>query len=643
METYVPTTPGGGILGGRGEDGELDGIQAWKKNMKEREKKEKEAEALAGSGSGSKADEYTDVASKSKSKALPRETPLDEIQVFKLLMKEAAKKEPEEAGASPIQSSATQTAPALDDRTFSGREELAENTGVSNALYNSRETDPSAGRALPANSSTVADNTSHIPPAPSTPAGAPGANEGARLLSLLSQGPTDPAIHSQAPKASTPSAPLDSSAPVSRIFPPSGSSTPSLQATERFPVDLSSGLPSSNSFNPPAGSRLLAFGSRAQVASGPSSGHKVLQSADSSLNSIISMSQPGLSTAQRSSGMTPPPGMGMNMHHQGPEVLTPYNSEGHISINPRATPSERSGRSYSPYSLSSHQEELHEAMRLAQASESLRRSAALTPLDRAMLGPGSENTSPYLEHGGSPQNFANGPGYDLGGNVMGNTASLAKGSRFAKFFDAKNREGQMNVPPRRTQGGMSTSPMPGQRHDPVALNGMGGNLPDSRTMEDLFAMLQNSSQVSSAGCRCAPCSDPDPPFRTTVLRLSCSSPPAFLLAVCMDTARLIFKLYSSNNSSSSNTSCNRTPALTPCTTVVSMTETLLQTGLFLVSVLLLAREAESLPRFSSPSRSTTRCTSTSSACNSRGTWSSSSILAKRSSSISNPASDVPVS
>ena len=40
MDTYIPpATSGTGILGGKGADGELDGIQAWKKGMKEKEKK----------------------------------------------------------------------------------------------------------------------------------------------------------------------------------------------------------------------------------------------------------------------------------------------------------------------------------------------------------------------------------------------------------------------------------------------------------------------------------------------------------------------------------------------------------------------------------------------------------------------------
>lgn len=353
-------------------------------------------------------------------------------------------------------------------------------------------------KTLPAHPSAPADTVSHHPPATSTSTDTPSVTEGTRLLSLLSQGSTDPAVHSQPPKAPTPlSATDNASSAVSRLFPPSGSSTPAAQTSDRLATEISNSSASSASFNPPAGSRLLAFASRGAVAPGQNASHKVLQSADSALNSTISVPQPGMHHSQKPDGMTPPPGFAMNMMHHGPEALGPYGHEGHISANARATPSDRSGRSYSPYNISSHADEIHDAMRFAQASEPLRRSAVNPPPDRTYLGPSSENTSPYLEQGGISPNFANAPGFDLGGNVMGNTASLAKGSRFAKFFDAKNRDGQVNVAPRRAPGGMSTSPLPGQRHDHAVLNGMGGNMADSRTMEDLFAMLQNSSQVRS--------------------------------------------------------------------------------------------------------------------------------------------------
>ena len=37
METYIPSPSSGGILGGKG-DGEVDSIQAWKKDMPEESK-----------------------------------------------------------------------------------------------------------------------------------------------------------------------------------------------------------------------------------------------------------------------------------------------------------------------------------------------------------------------------------------------------------------------------------------------------------------------------------------------------------------------------------------------------------------------------------------------------------------------------
>ena len=72
MDTYVPPASATGILSGKAADGELDGIQAWKKNMKEKEQRN--------------ANEASDAAAKAKANG---EKPLDEIQLFKMLMKKA--------------------------------------------------------------------------------------------------------------------------------------------------------------------------------------------------------------------------------------------------------------------------------------------------------------------------------------------------------------------------------------------------------------------------------------------------------------------------------------------------------------------------------------------------------------------------
>ena len=74
---------------------------------------------------------------------------------------------------------------------------------------------------------------------------------------------------------------------------------------------------------------------------------------------------------------------------------------------------------------------------------------------------------------------------------------LAKGSRFAKFFDGKGRDpSATQTKPQTPTGFLSPSPSLGQRQDQSGFNGLHGNHNDPRTMDDLFAMLSNSSQVS---------------------------------------------------------------------------------------------------------------------------------------------------
>lgn len=78
MDTYIPPTSAG-ILGGKSADGELDGIQAWKKGMKEKEQKEKD---LAKSRETTEAE-----SSKSNGHSASQDPQMDEIQFFKMLMK----------------------------------------------------------------------------------------------------------------------------------------------------------------------------------------------------------------------------------------------------------------------------------------------------------------------------------------------------------------------------------------------------------------------------------------------------------------------------------------------------------------------------------------------------------------------------
>lgn len=91
METYVPSSASAGILGGKAAEGEVDDIQAWKKDMKERELK---AKGLP-SDSSAVTLEPLEPTEKSKEVDMPKpaaEGQLDEIQLFKLMMKKEEQK-----------------------------------------------------------------------------------------------------------------------------------------------------------------------------------------------------------------------------------------------------------------------------------------------------------------------------------------------------------------------------------------------------------------------------------------------------------------------------------------------------------------------------------------------------------------------
>jgi len=94
MDTYIPNESSSGILGGQAPNGELDGIQAWKKGLKEKEVKDNNG-ATNVSSSKTTAD----------LRASPSdlvEKPLDEIQIFRMLMKKEEDKKRLEGSAAAV-------------------------------------------------------------------------------------------------------------------------------------------------------------------------------------------------------------------------------------------------------------------------------------------------------------------------------------------------------------------------------------------------------------------------------------------------------------------------------------------------------------------------------------------------------------
>ena len=95
MDTYIPTDSSPGILGGQVPGGELDGIQAWKKGLKDKEVKDHENSSPNGQGQ---------TLGHPSSSTLPESTEkvMDEIQLFKLMMKREEEKKKSEDTSAPV-------------------------------------------------------------------------------------------------------------------------------------------------------------------------------------------------------------------------------------------------------------------------------------------------------------------------------------------------------------------------------------------------------------------------------------------------------------------------------------------------------------------------------------------------------------
>jgi len=89
MDTYIPSSSSGGILGGQSATGELDGIQAWKKGLKEKESQNKELVQPTTSTPPTPAEKAGGGLASG----------LDEIQMFKLMMKKEEEKKRSDGGS----------------------------------------------------------------------------------------------------------------------------------------------------------------------------------------------------------------------------------------------------------------------------------------------------------------------------------------------------------------------------------------------------------------------------------------------------------------------------------------------------------------------------------------------------------------
>ncbi|KAF8213386.1 hypothetical protein K438DRAFT_1750684 [Mycena galopus ATCC 62051] len=388
MDTYIPESSGIPV-GGKGAEGELDGIQAWKKGLKE---KEKAAVPLP----APKKDEERPAASESIA-----EKPLDEIQIFRMLMKrEEEKKQVEPPLLRPASLPLPEFVPRLPKVV------------VSDSTHNAPAPPGAPTPPAPASLSTPAHDTNS-------------------LLSIL--GKTE--LITRPPPLTNPPPAVD----ADKIPPQAGSrffpkpiSQPNAAPTAEKPTMSDPPPAPSAQFNPPHGSRLLAFGA---------------------------------GRAGKSPSLPPPTnGSSNGMNQQDPISQHPnanaraLSPDMPINLGPLKSEVPRSG--FSPFEDQSRMSLVFEEPRDQFAgADPLRRG------DRAPHGLPADAGS-YADPLFDPTSA----GYSTG-----------KGSRLAKFFDSRGREAPANQNP---VGFTSTTPNPGQRLE-------GGYNP----MDGLLSKLNSSAQI----------------------------------------------------------------------------------------------------------------------------------------------------
>jgi hypothetical protein len=308
---------------------------------------------------------------------------------------------------------------------------------------------------------TEVQPTSPFVPSPSVEAPAP---------------PAAPSTQSSTPSIESPKP------PGSRFFPnPSTSDSVALQGQPDRHSASAIRSPIPSQFNPPPGSRLLAFGSRTPSAAA---------------TSTVSPDQPSAFTISAST-LDAPPSLQhpVNGAHRLGDMDSDPTARGSVATG---LPPPGFSNLINPTRLTGF---LNEGSAHAQ-SEMFRRQSLVSLGDRVTysatsdLGAYSEmsSTNPLGPQSNTPNSQS--PSFDSGGRERGHGGSpfpQQKGSRFAKFFESRE---QLAAPPTEDLSPLAHPPLPYQRQQGVVggdsyLQGV-----ENRTMEDIFAMLQNSSQVS---------------------------------------------------------------------------------------------------------------------------------------------------
>ncbi|KIJ21604.1 hypothetical protein PAXINDRAFT_95149 [Paxillus involutus ATCC 200175] len=432
MDTYIPSDNNGGVIGGQ-----LDGIQAFRKEMQQKDK----------STSPSNADATAESQVKAASPVQPPESQLDEIQLFRLMMKREEEKKKSDSPLIPHSPNTTAESSSAGNQDLGSEARvLVQEIGATLTLP------PSLSNKGPSQTSSL---SSARQPEESTQLGA---DISPSVPSTSSPQPSVAVTFSGQEPDST-----DKLKPsTSRLFStPLSSDLPAPQATVKPSVAAITAPNHVPHSHPPAGSRLLALGSRTPQ-----------NTIGSSARSASSRSP--VSFAQKNGTIGLNTGI-VNLNHHVGELPSQYSP---------MVESVRVGNGFSPF------DEHRDASALSTSSDAMHRGPVAFSGDRHVFA-AEQSLTAEPGFGGGFSNNHPAQSYEH----VGSGIAAAKGSRFAKFFDGKGRD---NQPVGKGSIGTMGPPQPTlQKMDMAGLLPPHNHNSEARTMEDIFAMLNNSAQAQA--------------------------------------------------------------------------------------------------------------------------------------------------
>ncbi|EJD04137.1 uncharacterized protein FOMMEDRAFT_146175 [Fomitiporia mediterranea MF3/22] len=497
METYIPPTASStGILGGKGGEGEMDSIQAWKKDMKEREMK---AKGLASDQSASASSASQDAAGgpeKTKTTGTASEGQLDEIQLFKLMMK----KEEQKRSASGESKNTSDGGPLV-----SGAGLRVSETGLPGPvkLAEGQAGTGTSGTDRPGSLNAVNPETGLsgvIDPLLAS-------KSAISLKTTISANPSVPSP-SSLPGLGAPSNPTSNAHTPTSVRPENnGPRLLSLKTPDSatFHGDLANkDAPSSATvFEPPRQSRLLAFG--AQNTKAPAQPSPQSAAAAVQMGRLQQMDPLGPNQRRPSASPAMPLSASQQTAIDRANLQQQLLASGQLDMNiaehvSRRSVPESAGHNPLAFDNATRSVGLMEVNKEFHNGDALRSSVPLSASERGAFSSQADsllhlsdvrrNLTPPTASYGVTSPISPFESQMNGGQT---TYSSGKGSRMAKHFE-KQRDPVMNVGRNVPNVGMGTNSMAPNRQEQQTLNTQAGS-GENRNIQDLLTMLNNSAQA----------------------------------------------------------------------------------------------------------------------------------------------------